>query len=245
MKKYNVEVIYEDNHLLVVNKPAGMLVQGDHTKDYNLIDWGKNYIKKKYEKPGAVFLGLPHRLDRVTSGIVVLARTSKALERMNKLFADRKIQKTYWAVVKRRPPKWEEKLVHYIKKNEEKNTVECIEEALPDYKKAELTYKSLGKRNEHYLLEVKPKTGRKHQIRAQLSAIGCPIRGDLKYGFHQPNKDKQINLHAFYLYFIHPVKNEPIYLRAGLPDNDFWEQFLVLERKAEERHMVGLRGAKE
>ena len=225
-----VQPIYEDNHLLIVNKPAGVLVQGDDTGDKPLVEYCKDYIKEKYNKPGAVFLGVVHRLDRPVSGVVVFARTSKALERMNRLFKNRKVQKTYWAIVKRRPRKWEDKLVHWLQKDGSRNVTTAYDEEREGTQKAELTYRSLGKLNDHFLLEVKPLTGRPHQIRVQLASMGCPIRGDLRYGFSKPNADKSINLHARSLFFEHPVKKEPLMLRAGLPEDQFWEQYLSLEK---------------
>tara|TARA_R110001592_G_scaffold16998_2_gene72100 strand:+ start:3544 stop:4269 length:726 start_codon:yes stop_codon:yes gene_type:complete len=225
-----VQPIYEDNHLLIVNKPAGILVQGDNTGDKPLVDYCKDYLKEKYNKPGAVFLGVVHRIDRPVSGIVVFARTSKALERMNKLFATRKIQKTYWAVVKRKPRQPEGKLISWLKKDPSKNITTAYDYQEEGSQKAELDFKVLGKLNDHYLIEVKPITGRPHQIRVQLSELGCPIRGDLRYGFSKPNPDKSINLHAKGLYFEHPIKKEQLIIRAGLPNDQFWEQFLTLEK---------------
>lgn len=224
-----VQPIYEDNHLLIVNKPAGVLVQGDHTGDKPLVDYCKDYIKEKYNKPGDVFLGVVHRLDRPTSGAVVFARTSKALERMNKLFKNRKVYKTYWAVVKRKPRPPQGKLANWLKKDPDRNVTTVHETQVEGSLRAELEYKTLGKLNDHFLVEVKPVTGRPHQIRVQLAHIGCPIRGDLRYGFAKPNPDRSINLHAKGLYFEHPVKKEPIMIRAGLPEEQFWEQYLTLE----------------
>lgn len=223
------QVLYEDNHLLIVNKEPGVLVQGDKTGDRPLIDLCKEYIKAKYDKPGDVFLGLVHRLDRPTSGITVLARTSKALERMTKIFRERKVQKYYWAIVKRRPKDLKGKLVDYLLKDERSNTVSVVDEKTPGAKRAELRYRVMGKLNDHWLLEVELLTGRPHQIRAQLSHIGSPIRGDVKYGFKHPDKDGNIHLHARRIYFEHPVKKEPLSVTAGVPRTDFWEQYLVLD----------------
>jgi len=223
-------VLYEDNHLLVVNKASGLLVQGDSTGDRPLVELCKAYIKNKFDKPGKVFLGVVHRLDRPVSGAVVLARTSKALERMNKLFRDRKVQKIYWAIVKKKPEKTNGRLIHWLRKDPSKNKTTAYSEEEPGAQRAELTYRLLGSTNDHHLLEITPITGRPHQIRVQLASIGCPIRGDLKYGFKQPNKDASINLHARKLYFIHPVKKEPIEFIAGLPNNNFWEQFLIFDK---------------
>lgn len=229
MRKPGFIVQYEDNHLLIVNKDAGLLVQGDRTGDVTLIDQAKAYIKQQYDKPGDVFLGLVHRLDRPVSGIVVLARTSKALERMTELFRKRQIQKTYWAVVGRKPREKQGKLVHYLLKDEATNTVTAHDYPVEGALKAELTYRYLGTLNDHHLLEVNPITGRPHQIRVQLASMGCPIRGDVKYGYPRPNPDASINLHARRLYFIHPVKKEPVVITAGVPNVQFWEQFLTLD----------------
>ena len=174
------------------------------------------------------FLGVVHRIDRPVSGIVVFARTSKALERMNALFKNRKVQKTYWAVVKRRPKEMEAKLVNWLKKDGKRNTTAAFDKEVEGSQKAELTYRTLGKLNDHWLLEVKPITGRPHQIRVQLATIGSPIRGDLRYGFVKANADRSINLHARGIYFEHPVKKEGIAVRASLPEDQFWEQFLTL-----------------
>lgn len=231
MKKHKKPfvVVYEDNHLIVVNKEPGVLVQGDRTGDVTLGDMVKTYIKEKYEKPGEVFLGTVHRLDRPVSGLVVFARTSKALERMNEIFRKRQVQKTYWAVVGRKPAEEKGKLTHWLLKDEALNQVKAYDYEVTGSQKAELTYRLLGKVNEHYLLEVNPITGRPHQIRVQLATMGCPIRGDVKYGYPRLNPDACINLHARRLYFIHPVKKEPLICKAGVPNDPFWEEFLSLD----------------
>ena len=224
-----VQPLYEDNHLLIVNKPAGILIQGDSTGDKPLVEHCKDYIKKKYGKPGAVFLHPVYRLDRPVSGVIVFARTSKALERMNKIFATRKVQKTYWAIVKKHPPQKKGRLVSWLVKDTKRNVSTAYSEEVEGSQKAETDFRVLGKLNNHYLIEVEPLTGRPHQIRVHLAEMGCPIRGDLRYGFAKPNEDKSINLHARRLYFEHPVKKEPLVIKAGLPGDQFWEQFLTLE----------------
>ncbi len=229
MEADKLHVLFEDNHLLIVNKPGGLLVQGDVTGDETLVDIGKKYLKERYNKPGNVFLGVVHRLDRPVSGVVLLAKTSKSLERLNKQFRERKIYKKYWAIVKKRPKKEKDKLVHWLVKNHEKNVVNAFKTPVGEGQKAELHYKILGKLNDHFLLEINPVTGRPHQIRVQLATIGCPIRGDLKYGFHKPNIDANINLHAREIIFIHPVKKEKQKITAPVPENPFWEQFLTLD----------------
>lgn len=230
MSSKKFQVLYEDNHLIIVNKANGVLTQGDRTGDNTLADYVKAYIKEKYEKPGNVFLGIPHRLDRPVSGLIILTRTSKALERMSEVFRKRKIQKTYWAIVKKKPKEKEAKLTHWLVKNQDKNIVKAYDYPHENAQKAELNYKTLGTLNDHWLLEVNPITGRPHQIRVQLAQIGCPIRGDLKYGFAKPNPDKSIHLHSRRVYFNHPVKNEPIVVVAGLPNEKFWEQFLAFDK---------------
>jgi 23S rRNA pseudouridine1911/1915/1917 synthase len=221
--KDNLQIIYEDNHLIVVNKRVGDIVQGDKTKDKPLSDIVKEYIKDKYNKPGAVFLGVVHRLDRPTTGIVVFAKTSKALTRMNELFSSRETQKTYWAVVKNKPSSKEDKLVHYIKRNEKNNTSKAHLKEVPESKMASLEYKTIKELTNYTALEINLHTGRHHQIRAQLSAIGSPIKGDLKYGFDRSNPDGGIHLHARKLVFIHPVTKENLVLVAPIPEDVIWK----------------------
>jgi 23S rRNA pseudouridine1911/1915/1917 synthase len=221
--KDNLQVIYEDNHLIVVNKRVGDIVQADKTKDKPLSEVVKEYIKDKYDKPGAVFLGVVHRLDRPTTGIVVFARTSKALTRMNELFSSRETQKTYWAVVKNKPLNKEDKLVHYIKRNEKNNTSKAHLKEVPESKLASLEYKTIKELTNYTALEINLHTGRHHQIRAQLSAIGSPIKGDLKYGFDRSNPDGGIHLHARKLVFFHPVTKDPVVLVAPVPEDVIWK----------------------
>lgn len=225
------DILYEDNHLIVVNKTAGMLVHGDITGDRTLEDEVKAYIKKTYDKPGDVFLGTVHRLDRPVSGLIIFARTSKGLERMNEIFKKRKIHKTYWAITHKMPPEKRGTLVHYLRKDGDSNTVTAFDYPAEDTKRAELKYRYVGSINKFHLIEVEPITGRSHQIRVQLASMGCPIRGDLKYGYPKPNQDKNINLHSRRAYFIHPVKKEPILIKAPLPINAFWEEFLELDKE--------------
>lgn len=221
--KTNLQVLYEDNHIIVVNKRVGDIVQGDKTGDKPLSDVVKEYLKDKYEKPGEVFLGVVHRLDRPTTGIVLFARTSKALERMNEMFKNRDTKKTYWAIVKNRPPKEADTLVHYLRRNEKSNTSKAFPKEVPDSKIASLDYKVIRQLNNYFALEINLHTGRHHQIRSQLSAIGSPIKGDLKYGFDRSNPDGGIHLHARKLSFLHPVKKEPVEITAPVPDDVIWK----------------------
>ena len=220
--KDNLQILHEDNHIIVVNKRVGDIVQGDKTGDKPLSDVVKEYIKEKYQKPGEVFLGVVHRLDRPTSGIVVFARTSKALTRLNELFANRETQKTYWAFVKNKPEKDHDALVHYLKRNEKNNTSKAHLKEVPESKKANLDYKIIKTLDNYFALEINLHTGRHHQIRAQLAAIGCPIKGDLKYGFDRSNPDSGIHLHARKLVFIHPVSKETLEIIAPTPKDAIW-----------------------
>jgi 23S rRNA pseudouridine1911/1915/1917 synthase len=219
-------IIYEDNHLLIVNKAAGVLVQGDETGDKPLSELCKDYIKEKYNKPGAVFMGVVHRLDRPVSGLVVLARTSKALERMNELFREKETAKTYWAIVSKRPKKETDTLIHWLSKDEKKNKTTAYYQERPGALRSELSYELKKEIDGKYLLEVKPVTGRPHQIRVQLASIGCVIQGDLKYGASTANDDGSICLHARSLGFVHPVKKEPMKFDAPLPYNQYWNLFM-------------------
>jgi 23S rRNA pseudouridine1911/1915/1917 synthase len=220
----DLRVLYEDNHLIAINKQSGVLVQGDETGDEPLSEKVKAYVKVKYEKAGAVFLGVVHRLDRPVSGVVVFARTSKALERMNALFKNRETEKTYWAIVNKKPRKQQETLIHWLGKNEQTNKVTSFDRENPDGLKSELSYRILREKNGLFLLEVLPITGRPHQIRVQLSAIGCPIVGDLKYG-SSVGLGKSICLHARRLKFLHPVKKEEVVIEAETPQGEFWNLF--------------------
>jgi len=220
--KDNLQILYEDNHLIVVNKRVGDIVQGDKTGDVPLSEIVKEYIKEKYNKPGAVFLGVVHRLDRPTSGIVLFAKTSKALERLNKMFSERETQKTYWTVVKNCPPNEQDTLVHYISRNPKNNTSKAHTKEVPNSKKASLEYKIFAKLDNYFALEIALHTGRHHQIRAQLAAIGCPIKGDLKYGFDRSNPDGGIHLHAQKLMFEHPISKELISIVAPTPQDRIW-----------------------
>ena len=214
-------IIYEDNHLIAVTKRSGEIVQGDKTGDKPLSEEIKSYLKTKYKKPGNVFLGTIHRLDRPTSGIVLFAKTSKSLSRMNELFKNKKVQKTYFAVTEDMPNKEKGVIISLLKKNQKQNKSYITK--LDDGKKSELEYELIEKLQNYFLIKVKPKTGRHHQIRVQLSSIGCKIKGDIKYGAKRANKDKSICLHSYSISFVHPVKNELINLKCDFPKNDIWK----------------------
>ena len=222
-----MQVIYEDNHIIVVSKESGEIVQGDKTGDTPLSETVKAYIKEKYAKPGAVFLGVVHRLDRPVSGLVVFARTSKALSRLNTMFANGEVHKTYWAIVEMRNEQieMENVLTHWLTRNEKQNKSYAYDHEVPGSKKAMLRYRVIGQSERYTLLEVQLMTGRHHQIRCQLSAIGCPIKGDLKYGAKRSNPDGSISLLARRIEFVHPVSKQSIVLEAPLPEETLWQAF--------------------
>lgn len=224
----DLQVLFEDNHLIAVNKPAGVLVQGDETGDVPLSEIVKQYIKKRYKKAGDVFLGVIHRIDRPVSGVVIFARTSKGLTRMNDLFKNREVQKTYWAITDERPKEFSGHLTHYLFKDKDRNVTKAYQSQNRNKaaKKSELDYELLSSLKSHHLLEVKPITGRSHQIRVQLSRIDCPIKGDLKYGAKVGNRNKSIHLHSRMLSFIHPVKKKYVQIIAKPPKKDqIWQLF--------------------
>ncbi len=220
-----MKVLYEDNHIIVINKAAGEIVQGDKTGDESLCDTMKAYIKEKYAKPGNVFIGLPHRLDRPVSGIVVFAKTSKALERLNRMFSEGSVKKIYWALTKGIPQPAEAELESWILRNEKMNKSFSYPKEVKGSKRAVLHYRLAAASQNYNLIEVELKTGRHHQIRCQLSSIGCPIKGDLKYGAQRSNPDGSISLHARYIEFVHPVSKEQIAITAPLPDDRLWQSF--------------------
>lgn len=221
--KSNLQILHEDNHIIVINKRVGDIVQGDKTGDKPLSDVVKEYIKEKYNKPGDVFLGVVHRLDRPTTGIVVFAKTSKALERLNASFKNRETQKTYWAVVKNNPPKEKDTLTHFLKRNSKNNTSKAHTKEVPESKLSSLSYQIIKKLDHYFVLEIDLHTGRHHQIRAQLQAIGSPIKGDLKYGFDRSNPDGGIHLHARKLIVMHPVSKEIFTFIAKPPKDALWD----------------------
>lgn len=222
-------VLYEDNHIIIVNKTASEIVQGDKTGDTPLSETVKQYLKEKYQKPGNVFIGVTHRLDRPVSGLVVFAKTSKALSRLNEMFKNGEVRKTYWAVVKNLPPKEEGELVHYLVRNEKQNKSYAYDTEKPNSKKAVLHYRLIGRSQNYYLLEVDLKTGRHHQIRCQLAKMGCPIKGDLKYGSPRSNPDGSICLHARSVRFVHPVSKEVIAVEAPVPSGNLWNGFDLIK----------------
>lgn len=222
MEHKDLEVLYEDNHIIAINKRPSDIVQGDKTGDEPMSEKVKQFLRAKYDKPGEVFCGVVHRIDRPVSGVVLFAKTSKALTRLNELFREKTIKKTYWAVVKNKPKEDEGTLVHYLIKDEKKNKSRGYAEPHKGALKSELHYKVLAKTDTYFLLEVNPITGRHHQIRVQLSAMGSPIKGDIKYGFDRTNKDASIHLHARKIEFTHPVKQTPLIIIAPTPDEVVW-----------------------
>jgi 23S rRNA pseudouridine1911/1915/1917 synthase len=228
-----MEILYEDNHLIAVSKTCSEIVQGDKTGDEPLSEAVKQWLKVKYNKPGDAFVGLIHRLDRPVSGLVIFAKTSKALSRMNEMFRTGEVKKTYWAIVKNHPPQLEGELVHYLVRNEKQNKSYAYDTEKPGSKKAILFYKLIAKSTDYYLLEIDLKTGRHHQIRCQLAKIACPIKGDLKYGFNRSNPDGGIGLHSRKACFIHPVSKEAIEILAPVPEDKLWK---IMERMITDFH---------
>jgi 23S rRNA pseudouridine1911/1915/1917 synthase len=222
------EILYEDNHIIAVYKNSSDLVQGDKSGDTSLDIEVKKYLAEKYKKPGDVFLGVVHRLDRPVSGVLLFARTSKALERLNEMFRTKQMKKIYWAIVKERPPEDEATITHFLKKNEKQNKSYCYDSEVKGSKEASLSYKMLARSDRFYLLEIELHSGRHHQIRAQLAKIGCPVKGDLKYGYSRSNDDGSISLLARKIVFIHPVKKEEISITAHIPKGDIWNVFSAI-----------------
>ena len=234
-----MQVVYEDNHIIIVNKQSGEIVQGDKTGDRPLSDLVKDYIKEKYAKPGAVFLGVVHRLDRPVSGLVMFARTSKALTRLNKMFAEGQVHKTYWAIVKNRPKALEGTLENWLVRNEKQNKSYAYDKERPNAKKALLKYRVIGQTDNYTVLEVNLMTGRHHQIRCQLAAMGCPIKGDLKYGAPRSNPDGSISLMSRRVEFVHPVSKETIIVEAPLPNDPLWQAASTRYTNEESPEVVG------
>ena len=220
--KNNLQVLFEDNHIIAINKRCGDIVQGDKTGDKPLSEIVKSFLKTKYSKPGNVYLGIPHRLDRPTSGVVMFAKTSKSLSRLNQIFKDGKVQKYYWAVTKNNPEKQEDTLTHWLRKNEKTNKSTYFKKETVKAKKAVLHYRVLKKLERYFIIEIELVTGRHHQIRCQLSAIGCPVRGDLKYGYDRSNNDGGIDLHAKKIIFEHPINGKKIIIDAPVRDTKIW-----------------------
>lgn len=223
------EILFEDNHLIAINKPAGILVQADTTGDASVEDMVKQYIKETYNKPGDVFLGVTHRIDRPVSGLVLMAKTSKALVRINEMFKQNAIKKTYCAIVKNKPNETQATLQHYIVRDTKRNISKAYDKEIAQSKKAILSYKVVESSDNYYLLEIDLQTGRHHQIRSQLSKIGCPIKGDLKYGAQRSNQDGSISLHSFKIEFEHPVKKEKICIKAPVPHDTLWQSFQYIK----------------
>ena len=226
-----MEILFEDNHLIAINKSISDIVQVDKTGDESMEQKVKQYVKAKYNKPGEVYIGVAHRIDRPVSGVVLFARTSKALARLNQMFQDKTVKKIYWAIVKERPLQESGTLIHYIVRDSKKNKSFAHDKEVPDSKKAILHYKILDKSDNYYLLEIQLETGRHHQIRCQLSKMGCPIRGDLKYGYNRSLDDGGINLHSRYIEFLHPVTQELIKITAPAPSDNLWKYFIDRNKK--------------
>ena len=227
MNSKKLEILYEDNHIIAINKRPSDIVQGDKTGDKPLSEFVKEYIKEKYNKPGDVFLGTVHRIDRPVSGVVLFARTSKALSRLNEMFRDKEVEKMYWAVVKIKPQPEEGTLIHYLIKNEKKNMSKAFLEDKGGSLRCELFYSLKASSHHYHLLQINPKTGRHHQIRVQLAAIGSPIKGDVKYGYNRTNKNASIHLHARQVKFLHPIKKEVVVITANPPEEDsLWNEFV-------------------
>jgi 23S rRNA pseudouridine1911/1915/1917 synthase len=222
------DVLYEDNHIIAINKKPSEIVQGDKTGDEPLSEKVKTFLKVKYDKPGNVFCGVVHRLDRPVSGVLLFAKTSKALSRLNEMIRNREIRKTYWAVIPAMPPQEQGRLVHYLKKNQQRNMSFAFKEDGPGRLRAEMEYRLIGSSDRYFLLEVELLTGRHHQIRVQLAEIGCPVKGDLKYGANRSNKDGSIHLHAREMSFVHPIKKENIVITALPPADPVWDHFRTL-----------------
>jgi len=219
------QILFEDNHLIILNKLSSQIIQGDKTGDIPLGELIKVYLKEKYNKPGEVYIGVVHRLDRPVSGCIIYAKTDKANKRMSRLFSKRDISKIYWAIVRNKPEKESDHIINFLRKNEQQNKTYVFEREIEGSYKAELKYKTLASSNNYHLLEVELITGKHHQIRAQLSAIGCPIKGDVKYGALRPNKNISISLHARSISFVHPVSKEPIKITAPVPEETLWQHF--------------------
>jgi 23S rRNA pseudouridine1911/1915/1917 synthase len=224
----NIQVLYEDNHIVAVNKRNSDIVQSDISGDTTLCEVVKEFVRVKYNKPGMAFIGTVHRLDRPVSGVILYSRTTKALNRLHNMFKYREVQKTYWAVVRNRPPEMEATIINYLSKNEKQNKSYCFDKPADGRKESELRYLIVGKSNEYYFLEVYPKTGRHHQIRATLASIGCPIKGDIKYGANKANKNASVHLHARQIEFIHPVKKTPLRIVAPPPEDAIWDEFVKM-----------------
>ncbi len=226
----NLQVLYEDNHIIAINKRNSDIVQSDISGDTTLCEVVKEYVRVKYNKPGKAFIGTVHRLDRPVSGVILYARTTKALNRLTNMFKYREVQKTYWACVKDAPPKHADYIVNYLVKNEKQNKSYAHDTPADDRKECELSYRVVGKTDHYYFLEIKPKSGRHHQIRATLASIGCPIKGDIKYGARRTNDNASIHLHARKIEFIHPVQKVPVTVLAPPPEDPLWNEFLRVDQ---------------